>query len=312
MRLARSPIVLFGLALAFAACTYNSTGCDNCSSTGDPCDPGPNACTVADPPTGLTYTSTPAKAITDGVPIAGSSCSQHRVTTDTITVEESFLVADLTVAVDITHPYNYDLTLWLSNERGATALLRNAQIEMGTDIVETYTTTLPALRNMIGEPGQGEWTLHITDNYTANAGTLNSWTLTFEASDSVDNYYLIETPGGDNEISGPFVRVAGAPIGPTEYTFSFLEYGVGANCTAEGGLGDDVLVRTVPVEAMEFTSTVVNPDTSAPVGTFDGSTFVAGSAVEEGQIRVTICGAERFNRTFDFFVTPPDWVLAIE
>ncbi|WP_253864069.1 S8 family peptidase [Prauserella halophila] len=81
--------------------------------------------------------------------------------------------ADATVDVDITHPYRGDIALDLVAPDGSDYNLKTSGWDSGDDINETYTVDLSG----VSEPN-GEWTLKVTDAYSWDTGSLNSWTLT--------------------------------------------------------------------------------------------------------------------------------------
>ncbi|MDJ1134396.1 M4 family metallopeptidase [Streptomyces iconiensis] len=80
----------------------------------------------------------------------------------------------LKVGVDITHTYRGDVRLDLIAPDGSAYRLKNTSSSDSADNVkETYTV------NASSEKATGTWKLRVTDIYRTDAGTLNSWKLTF-------------------------------------------------------------------------------------------------------------------------------------
>lgn len=122
--------------------------------------------------------------------------------TSTITVSDSFTIGDLDVAFDITHAFDEDLDIFLIGPDGT-------RVELVTDVVgvnfrntildDEATTAITAgttpftgrfrpegfLNAFDGKSVNGVWTLEITDDFFLDAGTLNSWSLSFEAASTV-------------------------------------------------------------------------------------------------------------------------------
>ncbi|MCP2255029.1 Serine protease, subtilisin family [Prauserella aidingensis] len=104
---------------------------------------------------------------TTAIPDAGS-------TTSTVSISGCEAAsADATVAVDITHSYRGDIALDLVAPDGSEYNLKSSAYDSGNDINETYTVDLSG----VSEPN-GEWTLRVTDAFSWDTGSLNSWTLT--------------------------------------------------------------------------------------------------------------------------------------
>ena len=116
---------------------------------------------------------------------------------DTITVSDSGTATSVSVAVDITHTYIGDLKIDLVAPDGTTRTLHNRSGGSADDIDQTYAPSFGSI------PISGVWTLRINDNYNADPGTLNSWTLTINhgsttttvnpvtgVSGSGDTYYV--------------------------------------------------------------------------------------------------------------------------
>ena len=107
---------------------------------------------------------------------------------DTITVSDSETATSVTVAVNITHAYIGDLKVDLVAPDGTTNTLHNRSGGGDDDIFKTYYPSFGSI------PISGVWTLRINDNYYADSGVLNSWTLTI-------NYDTITTTTTVNPVT---------------------------------------------------------------------------------------------------------------
>ncbi len=80
----------------------------------------------------------------------------------------------LKVDVDITHPYRGDLRIDLIAPDGSAYRVKNTSTtDSADDVKATYTV------NASSEKATGAWKLRVADIYRTDAGTLNSWKLTF-------------------------------------------------------------------------------------------------------------------------------------
>jgi subtilisin-like proprotein convertase family protein len=114
---------------------------------------------------------------------------------DTITFSDAVIVTSVRVDVDITHTYRGDLRLTLISPSGTEVVLHDRagggadHIQRGFD-----PTTTAGLNHLVGEPIQGDWTLHVQDLAPLDRGELNRWELEIEGRvDAVVE--LEETPG---------------------------------------------------------------------------------------------------------------------
>jgi subtilisin-like proprotein convertase family protein len=99
--------------------------------------------------------------------------------TDSISVTGLDTVSDIAVEVDITHTYIGDLRVSLSNPQKREVVLHAREGRSADDIQRTYTVEDEAdLRDFIGQPGNGEWLLAVSDNAWRDVGKLNRWGLT--------------------------------------------------------------------------------------------------------------------------------------
>ncbi|WP_202840723.1 proprotein convertase P-domain-containing protein [Luteimonas saliphila] len=81
--------------------------------------------------------------------------------------------AETEVYVDITHTWIGDLIVTLVAPDGSTYVLHNRTGGSADDIDATYTVDLSS------EPKNGTWRLRVSDNASADTGTLNRWSITF-------------------------------------------------------------------------------------------------------------------------------------
>lgn len=116
--------------------------------------------------------SSPGLAIPDNNPVGVS---------DSILVSDPRVIADIEVAVDITHTFIGDLKVELANSNGAAVVL-HAQSGRGTDnLRRTYAPDdTPGLNRLVGQPSAGTWTLKVADLLGQDIGKLNRWGLTIE------------------------------------------------------------------------------------------------------------------------------------
>ncbi|MCD6387936.1 MAG: S8 family serine peptidase [Desulfobulbaceae bacterium] len=113
--------------------------------------------------------SEPSLAIPDNNP-AGIS--------DTIDIDQSGTVRDITVWVDITHTWIGDLQLELISPSGTAVILHDQSGGSRDNIIQTYDVqSLTALQSFIGEEGKGIWTLKASDHAGRDVGKMNRWGL---------------------------------------------------------------------------------------------------------------------------------------
>ena len=139
--------------------------------------------------------------VPDSSPIAISpylTIPDLQTVSDTITVSDSGTATSVSVDIDITHTYIGDLKIDLIAPDGTTRTLHNRSGGTTNNIDKTYALSFGSI------PISGTWTLRINDNYNADPGVLNSWTLTI-------NY------GGTTNVS-PVTGVSGS--GDTYHTVS--------------------------------------------------------------------------------------------
>ena len=167
---------------------------------------------------------------------------------DLATVSDSILVPDsgnatsVSVAIGITHTYIGDLKVDLIAPDGTVRTLHDRTDGSTHNITETYAP------DFAGVPITGAWTLRIDDNYDADPGTLNSWSLTIDYDATTTNPVTSVSGSGDTYD----VTVLAAQDGT--YNLDLVPYGHGIVGTAY-----NPLVDTVPTGA-DHTYTVSTPN----------------------------------------------------
>ncbi len=184
----------------------------------------------------------------------------------TISVTDEFVIAGLTLTLDITHSFDPDLEATLIDPRGTRIKLFTNVGDSGTRQNFTNTTfddaastpiqnggppffgrfnpqmPLSALRN---RPAKGIYTLEIRDSRTGNTGRLNSWSLTFQkptpgtglgelVADQASTSFRIFTMNPAN----PLARNTWTAVGPA--SINGAESGVNGEASGRiGGLAVD-------------------------------------------------------------------------
>jgi len=107
----------------------------------------------------------------------------------TLDVTDSFTIADVNVAVDITHGDVGELVVTLRSPTGIAVTLHNQSRAGTADIVTVYDRDRQpdgpgTMADFDGQPGQGSWTLTAVDNVGGpqKPGTINAWTLELTAT----------------------------------------------------------------------------------------------------------------------------------
>ncbi|MGY8991209.1 MAG: proprotein convertase P-domain-containing protein, partial [Rhodospirillales bacterium] len=119
----------------------------------------------------------------------GAATVDNSTIYDSLSISSNLLVDFIEVDLNISHTWVGDLTVNLTSPDGTTSTLVNrpgvyAQSQWGTgqdDINFTFSSV-----QQWGEVGSGTWTLAVTDDYAADSGILNSWSLRLYG-DIIDN-----------------------------------------------------------------------------------------------------------------------------
>jgi hypothetical protein len=139
------------------ACTNSTVTVDTVIGGGPTTPPAGGACTRtngADVPI-----PDGGAAVTSAVTISG--CSRSAAS------------AASTIYVDIVHPFRGDVSIYLYAPDNTYYILKAASTsDSAANVTITYTA------NLSSETANGNWRLSVRDNYTGDAGHLNTWTLT--------------------------------------------------------------------------------------------------------------------------------------
>jgi Zn-dependent metalloprotease len=140
--------------------TGNDAPCDGTPDPTDPTTPPPGGGDDCD-----TVTSAAPQDIPDGGSVTGSIAVADCAGSAT---------ANTTITVHISHSYRGDLQIDLISPKGDTARLKNANpYDSAADVDATYTV------NASDETRNGTWKLKVTDVYSGDTGTLDSWSVKF-------------------------------------------------------------------------------------------------------------------------------------
>ncbi|MDE0243502.1 MAG: proprotein convertase P-domain-containing protein [Candidatus Kaiserbacteria bacterium] len=103
----------------------------------------------------------------------------------TINVPNALTIDDISVSVDISHPYISDLKVDLVTPGGTVIMLHDEGGSGQKNLKITFDTPLNGL---VGTNAQGNWQLRVGDYQADDAGHLNSWTLTIGDISTITNY----------------------------------------------------------------------------------------------------------------------------
>ena len=117
---------------------------------------------------------TPALVIPDNV--SGGVTRQLNVT-------DHGLITELEVDLDITHSYIGDLSVELISPGNTSVMLHQRSDGAADNIIKNFTVTnTPSLTRFLGEQGNGNWQLKVSDHANADVGKLNHWALILNLS----------------------------------------------------------------------------------------------------------------------------------
>lgn len=92
----------------------------------------------------------------------------------TISGPANFKIEYAAVTVSITHPYRGDLEMFLTSPAGTISKIATTRYDSGDNYNNwTFTSVVHW-----GESPNGTWSFKVADRFSADTGTLNSWTLT--------------------------------------------------------------------------------------------------------------------------------------
>jgi subtilisin family serine protease len=160
--------------------------------------------------------------------------------TSTINVPDSLTVWNTACEVNITHTWIGDLIVKLISPLGTESILHNREGGSDDNIHKTYYPT--EFRN---ENCQGTWTLFVSDNASADLGTLDSWTLTIDGIptgpvNQAPTVTITAPPDGSTFTQGDSVTFTGTAEDPEDGDISSSivwtssingQFGTGASVT---------------------------------------------------------------------------------
>jgi subtilisin-like proprotein convertase family protein len=115
------------------------------------------------------FESSPGIAIPDNDPIGIQ---------DGVQVSGIGKVDEIAVEIDITHTWIGDLNVSVRNPAGVEVALHEREGRSADDIQRTYRIDeAPDLGAFLGQDGDGDWTLSVSDNAGRDVGKLNRWAL---------------------------------------------------------------------------------------------------------------------------------------
>ena len=96
-----------------------------------------------------------------------------------IRINDSAIVKDIQVSVNITHDFLGDIEVSLISPSGKVTLLQGRTLGRQTVLNRSYSLqTTPTLRRMLGQSAQGRWQLKVVDAIANDTGIINGWKLT--------------------------------------------------------------------------------------------------------------------------------------
>ena len=162
---------------------------------------------------------------------------------DTITVPDSETATSVLVEVDITHDYINDLKIDIIAPDGTSITLHNNSGGNANNIDKSYAPQFGSI------PISGVWTLQIHDNYNADPGVLNSWTLTINYGDTATTLSSVTDISGSGDAY--YVTVSATQDGT--YNLDLVSSGHGIEDAASNSL-----TNTTPTETDETYTVTAN------------------------------------------------------
>ena len=152
---------------------------------------------------------------------------QDETVTDSLEIDDPRYLSDLSVTLDLAHPFVFDLVLTLEHEETGTVvtlvekprsdekdikttftdsaelgqgdIAYDPEAELETAFPEAEYRPLEPLEFFYGEQLAGTWTLSVRDDVdNPDSGTLNAWSLNFSAAEERPAGAIYLTPGGSN------------------------------------------------------------------------------------------------------------------
>jgi len=126
---------------------------------------------------------------------------------DIIYVEKDLNIKDVRLSINITHPYNGDISLEITSPKGTKANILSPGRSPGEDIRSTFEGD--SLSKFEGEKSKGEWILKVIDSGARDNGSLDDWCLGFSLEKSKRSEIFIED---DLELNSSQFCQQGGPI----------------------------------------------------------------------------------------------------
>ncbi|MEL6923608.1 MAG: proprotein convertase P-domain-containing protein [Bacteroidota bacterium] len=116
---------------------------------------------------------------------------------DTLKVSRKGKIKDITVSVDIDHPFVGDLQVALTTPAGKEIMLHNRQGGRTEGLKEEFSGAI--MEDLIGDACHGDWTIQVKDMAVRDGGTLNSWAVEMKCDEKVKKSEIIIP---DNDADG--------------------------------------------------------------------------------------------------------------
>ena len=111
--------------------------------------------------------------VAPGLPIPDA---QRQGVTSVLWVPQTGRIVQMTVSLEVEHPFVGDLHVSLTGPDGTTAVLHDRTGGSDDDLLDSYSTEeTPALADFVGSEGHGEWTLKVADLAGLDVGQLRRW-----------------------------------------------------------------------------------------------------------------------------------------
>ena len=204
---------------------------------------------------------------------------------DIITVSSSGTVASVSVEVDITHNYIGDLKIDIIAPDGTSITLHDNSGGSTVNIDQPYAPLFGSI------PISGVWTLQIHDNYDADPGVLNSWTLTINYGDTATTVSSVTDISGSGDVY--YVTVSATQDGTYNLDLVSSDHNIAdaANNsltnTATTGADQTYTVSTAVIDDTAPTLASIERYTPATENT-DNQTLVYKATFSEDVMGVTV------------------------
>ncbi len=198
----------------------------------------------------------------------------------TINVTQPMTIAEVQVDLNITHTWIGDLLVTLTSPTGTVVTLHNRTGGSADNIHQTYTFST----QFTGQQAAGPWVLHVDDNFTADTGTLDSWTLRVIGVPTAATFAIAATPATRtiSQDSSTTYQVAATPLGA--FTGN-VTYSVTSEPAFAGTLAIDPPTTAVPGTA---TLTATTNCATAP-GTYNLTiTGQSGTTTKTAQVALVV------------------------